>query len=215
MAGRLMRFCFCAECEAVVEESVNMVRWFEYDFCAITCLSKFVRKNVGDCSECHTKITPQPIHAIKAVPRALASIPLTSNDTGSSSNQPNTIFVSSASQFISTYFCSALCSNAYKEKSDLCEFCFKPSTGNVDQDNDVAQRKSTFCSPACRKLMQICASFHQLFVAKCVQCDEKGKITQRCLLDDTEYLLCSPACRFRFEMDKDVNLGKSNISMVH
>lgn len=209
MAGRLMRFCYCAECETVVEESVNMVRWFEYDFCAIKCLNKFVRKNIGNCTECHTKITIQSIHAIKSVSPTATFARLVHEAGPSTSTQPPSLVVSNASQFTAKYFCSAPCLNAFTLKTNLCDFCRTQLPGNKGQaNNEAGQQTATFCSATCRMLMQVCSTFNQLFVGKCVQCGEKGNITQRCLLNDTEYLICSPKCLFDFEVVKDVNLGK-------
>lgn len=207
MAGNLMRFCYCAECKTVVEESVSMVRWFESDFCDTKCLSKFLRKNVTECIECHAQLTTQMIHAIKSFSR-LAPAPKMSQ---SIVEKKEIMQFSDESPFAATYFCSVPCMDAYKMKNCLCQYCSMPTRRKSSPANETTTGKSQFCSEECQKLMYICRSGNLFLVSTCAQCEKKKNITAQCVIDNTEYLMCSAACRLNLELKKGVNLGRFKI----
>lgn len=210
MASHLMRFCYCAECETVVGESVSMVRWFESDFCDIKCLSKFIRKNVTECIECHTQLTTQMIHAIKAISPTTPA----SKMKQSIVEKKEIMQFSSVSPFTAIYFCSGPCMDAYKMKNWICQYCSILSPRKSSQANESITGKSVFCSEECQKLMYICRSGNLFLVSSCAQCKKKKNITAQCVIDNTEYLMCSAACRLELELERNVNLGRFKIHIV-
>lgn len=205
-----MRFCFCAECETVVEESVSMVRWFESDFCDINCLSKYIRKNVTECIECHTQLTTQMIRAMKAISLEMPAPKMNQSIV----EKKEILQYSGGSPFTSIYFCSGQCMDAYKMKNCLCQYCSMPSPRKSTQANETITGKSVFCSEECQKLMYICRSGNLFLVSSCAQCKTKKNITAQCIIDNTEYMMCSAACRLIFELERNVNLGRFENDLV-
>lgn len=205
-----MRFCYCGECEAVVEETVTMVRWFESDFCNTKCLNKFIRKNATACHECRKELAAHPIHAIKSI-NATAAEP---HSVESMVDGQPTLAFASAPLFATKYFCSADCLRAHKVKAVMCEYCLKPTVAKAKATSGAGaveaggHRNVAFCSEECRLLMQMSYNNHRLFVGVCDNCAKKANITQRCLVDGIDYTMCSFGCRFEFENKNEVNLGK-------
>lgn len=201
MAERIKRFCFCGECEDVIEETAKTLRWFESDFCNSSCLNKFTGKNAINCLECEQNLANGQIHAIKSA--NVKAIPL--DYAASSIDGQPILSVSSSSLFSTKYFCSINCLNVHKVKNIMCDYCMNPMVSQAT--NRSGTKENVFCSNECRVLMQMSYNNNELFVGICDYCTKKGNITQRCLVDDIEYMMCSLNCRFEFEIQHEINLG--------
>lgn len=178
--SKLQTFIYCAECEHIVKETLDIINWFEFNFCAVKCLNKFQRKNATKCIECETELTSKKLFVHKSPSNRIGSVGI----------------ISSQSILDSFYFCSSDCLDGFKVRTKLCTFCFK-----------ILSKNKTFCSDRCRHLMQACVAKNFHISEKCSQCRTIKDIVARIMIDDEKHALCSNNCFNDFVKTNDIALG--------
>lgn len=180
-------FIFCAECDQIVNETIDTIRWFELNFCALKCFGKFYRKNAIVCHECENPLTSKRIEV-----RKLPNNP----DTKSNTAAGQQIIVSSSSILDSIYFCSPKCLDGFENRVQLCKFCGALSSSN-----------QPFCSEQCRYLTLACNANTRSGMVVCGECHEKKNIVIRMTIDKHKYYMCSSRCFEDFMKKNDLVLG--------
>lgn len=181
---------FCAECERIVQNSVEVVHWFELSFCAIKCLSKYYHKNATKCGYCDAQLTAKKIYVHKS-----PSSPLSPIQNVQSSNS-DSITVSSSSILDARYFCSVDCLNGFKDRFKLCKYCLR-----IASDNKI------FCSGNCQYLTRICNTKNVQLSEKCSNCESHANVVIRATVDGNQYKFCSERCFDKLTAPMEVAFG--------
>lgn len=180
-------FIFCAECDQIVNETIDTIRWFELNFCALKCFGKFYRKNAIVCHECESPLTSKKIQ-VRKLPNY--------SDTKSNTAAGQQVVLSSSSILDSIYFCSPKCLEGFENRVQLCKFCGALSSSN-----------QPFCSEKCRYLTIACNANTASGVGVCGECHEKNNIVVRMMVDNQKYIMCSSRCFEDFIKKNDLVLG--------
>lgn len=196
MSNQIARYCFCAECEQLVNESVKMVRWFEMDFCDVKCLNKYIRKNAISCDHCKTELTTKKIHVIKSASK------LSTGNNSKVNNGSDMISISNVSPFETLYFCSSDCVYQHNAIAKRCNYCSITTNAGGTQKTSVV-----YCSNDCFSLHEMNRGKNSKLKQECSQCGEQKNVIKRLIVRGIKHSICSVECCLEFEAQQNVDFG--------